>query len=237
MCMSAVTALLFDVFGTVVNWREGISRDVAIIADQKGVLLDPAAFADSWRSEYQPAMEEVRSGRRSFTILDMLHRENLKRVATNFGLGALSAEDEDFLVTAWHRLPGWPDSSEGMLRLKQKFILGSQSNGNIALIVNMAKYANLPWDVVLGAEVVGHYKPQPKAYLNACTALGLATENCMMVAAHNDDLVAARAAGMKTAFVCRPTEHGAGQTKDLLAEQDWEFVAQDFNDLADKLGL
>ncbi len=182
-------------------------------------------------------MEEVRSGRRSFTILDVLHRENLKKVATDFGLGALSAEDEDFLVTAWHRLPGWPDSSEGMLRLKQKFILGSQSNGNIALIVNMAKYANLPWDVVLGAEVVGHYKPQPKAYLNACTALGLATENCMMVAAHNDDLVEARAAGMKTAFVCRPTEHGVGQTKDLHAEQDWEFVAQDFNDLADKLGL
>jgi 2-haloacid dehalogenase len=235
--MSAVTALLFDVFGTVVNWREGISRGVAIIADQKGVSLDPAAFADSWRAEYQPAMEEVRSGRRSFTILDVLHRENLKKVATDFGLGALSAEDEDFLVTAWHRLPGWPDSSEGMLRLKQKFILGSQSNGNIALIVNMAKYANLPWDVVLGAEVVGHYKPQPKAYLNACTALGLATENCMMVAAHNDDLVAARAAGMKTAFVCRPTEHGVGQTKDLHAEQDWEFVAQDFNNLADKLGL
>ena len=235
--MSAVTALLFDVFGTVVNWREGISRDVAIIAAQKGVSLDPAAFADSWRAEYQPAMEEVRSGRRSFTILDVLHRENLKKVATDFGLGALSAEDEDFLVTAWHRLPGWPDSSEGMLRLKQKFILGSQSNGNIALIVNMAKYANLPWDVVLGAEVVGHYKPQPKAYLNACTALGLATENCMMVAAHNDDLVAARAAGMKTAFVCRPTEHGVGQTKDLHAEQDWEFVAQDFNNLADKLGL
>ena len=235
--MSAVTALLFDVFGTVVNWREGISRDVAIIADQKCVSLDPAAFADSWRAEYQPAMEEVRSGRRSFTILDVLHRENLKKVATDFGLGALSAEDEDFLVTAWHRLHGWPDSSEGMLRLKQKFILGSQSNGNIALIVNMAKYANLPWDVILGAEVVGHYKPQPKAYLNACTALGLATENCMMVAAHNDDFVAARAAGMKTAFVCRPTEHGVGQTKDLHAEQDWEFVAQDFNDLADKLGL
>lgn len=235
--MSAVTALLFDVFGTVVNWRDGISRDVSIIADQKGVSLDPAAFADSWRAEYQPAMEEVRSGRRSFSILDVLHRENLKKVATDFGLGALSAEDEDFLVTAWHRLPGWPDSSEGMLRLKQKFILGSQSNGNIALIVNMAKYANLPWDVVLGAEVVGHYKPQPKAYLNACTALGLATENCMMVAAHNDDLVAARAAGMKTAFVCRPTEHGVGQTKDLHAEQDWEFVAQDFNDLADKLGV
>jgi 2-haloacid dehalogenase len=235
--MSTVTALLFDVFGTVVNWRDGISRDVSIIADQKGVSLDPAAFADSWRAEYQPAMEEVRSGRRSFTILDVLHRENLKKVATDFGLGALSAEDEDFLVTAWHRLPGWPDSSEGMLRLKQKFILGSQSNGNIALIVNMAKYANLPWDVVLGAEVVGHYKPQPKAYLNACTALGLATENCMMVAAHNDDLVAARAAGLKTAFVCRPAEHGIGQTKDLRAEQDWEFVAQDFNDLADKLGL
>ena len=235
--MSTVTALLFDVFGTVVNWRDGISRDVSIIADQKGVSLDPAAFADSWRAEYQPAMEEVRSGRRSFTILDVLHRENLKKVATDFGLGALSAEDEDFLVTAWHRLPGWPDSSEGMLRLKQKFILGSQSNGNIALIVNMAKYANLPWDVVLGAEVVGHYKPQPKAYLNACTALGLATENCMMVAAHNDDLVAAREAGMKTAFVCRPTEHGVGQTKDLHAEQDWEFVAQDFNNLADKLGL
>lgn len=235
--MSATTALLFDVFGTVVNWRAGISRDVGTIAAQKGVSLDPAAFADSWRAEYQPAMEEVRSGRRDFTILDVLHRENLKKVGQDYGLGVLSAEDEDFLVTAWHRLPGWPDSSEGLFRLKQKFILGTQSNGNIALIVNMAKYANLPWDVVLGAEVVGHYKPQPEAYLNACKALGLATENCMMVAAHNDDLVAARATGLKTAFVCRPTEHGPGQTKDLQAAEDWDFVAQDFNDLADKLAL
>ena len=235
--MSAVTALLFDVFGTVVNWRDGISRDVGTIAAQKGVSLDPAAFADSWRAEYQPAMEEVRSGRRDFTILDVLHRENLKKVGQDYGLGVLSAEDEDFLVTAWHRLPGWPDSSEGLFRLKQKFILGTQSNGNIALIVNMAKYANLPWDVVLGAEVVGHYQPQPEACLNACKALGLATENCMMVAAHNDDLVAARATGLKTAFVCRPAEHGPGQTKDLQAAEDWDFVAQDFNDLADKLGL
>ena len=233
--MTAVSALLFDVFGTVVNWREGISRDVAKIAEKHSVALNAATFADNWRAQYQPSMEEVRTGRRAFTILDVLHRENLKKVALDNGLPELAAQDEDFLVTAWHRLPGWSDSSEGLLRLKEKFIIATQSNGNIALIVNMAKYAQLPWDVVLGAEVVGHYKPQPEAYEKACSALGLATENCMMVAAHNDDLVAARATGMKTAFVCRPSEHGAAQTTDLHAKEKWDVIANDFLDLADKL--
>ena len=233
--MTAVSALLFDVFGTVVDWREGISRDVATIAEKHNVAINAAAFADSWRAQYQPGLEEVRTGRRAFTILDVLHRENLKKVALDNGLPELAAQDEDFLVTAWHRLPGWSDSSEGLLRLKEKFIIATQSNGNIALIVNMAKYAQLPWDVVLGAEVVGHYKPQPEAYEKACSALGLATKNCMMVAAHNDDLVAARATGMKTAFVCRPSEHGSAQTTDLHAKEKWDVIADDFLDLADKL--
>lgn len=234
--MTAVYALLFDVFGTVVNWREGISRDVTTIAKKHGVAINATAFADSWRAQYQPSMEEVRTGRRAFTILDVLHRENLKKVALDHGLPELASDDEDFLVTAWHRLPGWPDSSEGLLRLKEKFIIATQSNGNIALIVNMAKYAELPWDVVLGAEVVGHYKPRPEAYEKACSILGLAAENCMMVAAHNDDLVAARATGMKTAFVCRPSEHGVAQTTDLHAKEKWDVIADDFHALADKLG-
>ena len=189
--MLKVKALLFDVFGTVVDWRTGIAREVESIAKKNDISLDPFDFADAWRAEYQPAMEEIRKGRRSFTILDILHMENLKKIAPKFNMHNLSDDDFEFLVTAWHRLPGWPDSSDGLNLLKKKYILATQSNGNIALIVNMAKFSNLNWDVVLGAEVIGHYKPEPEAYLKACNALNLKTEECLMVAAHEDDLQAA----------------------------------------------
>jgi 2-haloacid dehalogenase len=187
-------------------------------------------------------MEEIRQGRRDFTILDKLHLENLKKIAPKYNLDSLSNEEYNFLVTAWHRLPGWPDSSEGLNKLKKKFILATQSNGNIALMVNMAKYSSLNWDVILGAEVVGHYKPEPEAYQKACSALNLKTTECLMVAAHDDDLKAASLQGMKTAYVHRPFEYGREKLFDLAevddykGDRDWDIVSADFHDLANQLG-
>ena len=240
--MLKVKALLFDVFGTVVDWRTGIAREVESVAKKNDISLDPFDFADAWRAEYQPAMEEIRNGRRSFTILDILHMENLKKIASKFNLHNLSDEDFNMLVKAWHRLPGWPDSSDGLNALKKKYILATQSNGNIALIVNMAKFSNLNWDVVLGAEVIGHYKPEPEAYIKACSALNLKTEQCLMVAAHDDDLKAASLQGMKTAYVHRPFEYGREKMFDIAEVNDykgnrkWDIVSKDLNDLAKQLG-
>jgi len=240
--MLKVKALLFDVFGTVVDWRSGIANEVKKIANKNKIVINPNDFADAWRAEYQPAMEEIRKGNRSFTILDILHMENLKKISSRFGLDKLSSDDFDLLVKAWHRLPGWPDSSEGLNKLKTKFIIATQSNGNIALMVNMAKYSNLNWDVILGAEVVGHYKPEPEAYLKACRALHLNPEECMMVAAHDDDLKAASLQGMKTAYVHRPYEYGKdklfdiSQVNDYKGDRSWDFISRDLNDLAYQLG-
>lgn len=240
--MLKVKALLFDVFGTVVDWRSGIANEVKKIANKNKIVINPNDFADAWRAEYQPAMEEIRKGNRSFTILDILHMENLKKISSRFGLDKLSSDDFDLLVKAWHRLPGWPDSSEGLNKLKTKFIIATQSNGNIALMVNMAKHSNLNWDVILGAEVVGHYKPEPEAYLKACRALHLNPEECMMVAAHDDDLKAASLQGMKTAYVHRPYEYGKdklfdiSQVNDYKGDRSWDFISRDLNDLAYQLG-
>lgn len=240
--MLKVKALLFDVFGTVVDWRSGIANEVKKIANKNKIVINPNDFADAWRAEYQPAMEEIRKGNRSFTILDILHMENLKKISSRFGLDKLSSDDFDLLVKAWHRLPGWPDSSEGLNKLKTKFIIATQSNGNIALMVNMAKYSNLNWDVILGAEVVGHYKPEPEAYLKACRALHLSPEECMMVAAHDDDLKAASLQGMKTGYVHRPYEYGKdklfdiSEVNDYKGDRSWDFISRDLNDLAYQLG-
>ncbi|MDB2583810.1 haloacid dehalogenase type II [Alphaproteobacteria bacterium] len=240
--MLKVKALLFDVFGTVVDWRSGIANEVKKIANKNKIVINPNDFADAWRAEYQPAMEEIRKGNRSFTILDILHMENLKKISSRFGLDKLSSDDFDLLVKAWHRLPGWPDSSEGLNKLKTKFIIATQSNGNIALMVNMAKYSNLNWDVILGAEVVGHYKPEPEAYLKACRALHLNPEECMMVAAHDDDLKAASLQGMKTGYVHRPYEYGKdklfdiSEVNDYKGDRSWNFISKDLNDLAYQLG-
>lgn len=240
--MLKVKALLFDVFGTVVDWRSGIANEVKKIANKNKIVINPNDFADAWRAEYQPAMEEIRKGNRSFTILDILHMENLKKISSRFGLDKLSSDDFDLLVKAWHRLPGWPDSSEGLNKLKTKFIIATQSNGNIALMVNMAKYSNLNWDVILGAEVVGHYKPEPEAYLKACRTLHLNPEECMMVAAHDDDLKAASLQGMKTGYVHRPYEYGKdklfdiSEVNDYKGDRNWDFISKDLNDLAYQLG-
>src|SRR5918996_1476829 len=214
-----IRACLFDVFGTVVDWRTSVSRDLAAFAKQKGITgVDWLEFAVEWRKLYQPSMEEVRSGRRAFTILDVLHRESLDKLVSRYRIKGLSGADVDHMNRAWHRLDPWPDSVQGLTRLKSKFIIAPCSNGNIALMVKMAKRAGLPWDCILGAEVARAYKPTPQAYLGSWAALGLAPSAVLMVAAHNNDLRAAKAQGLRTAFVARPREHGPGQTTDLVAD-------------------
>jgi 2-haloacid dehalogenase len=231
-----VKALIFDVFGTVVDWRNSIARQAADLARAKGVTLDPIAFADAWRGRYQPQMETVRSGKRAWTILDVLHRESLVALLPEFGLqGKLSEVEIDEFNRAWHRLDPWPEVVAGLTRLKRKFIIGTHSNGNIAIMVNMAKRAGLPWDCVLGAEVVRNYKPVPQSYTDACRVLALPPDRVMMVAAHNKDLAAAQEQGLRTGFVPRPTEKGPGQKTDLTADGKWDIVARDFGDLADQL--
>jgi 2-haloacid dehalogenase len=233
-----IHACLFDVFGTVVDWRTSVSRDLAAFAKEKGISgVDWLEFAVEWRKLYQPAMEEVRSGRRVWTILDVLHHESLDKLISRYGIKRLSEADIEHMNRAWHRLDPWPDAVEGLRRLKTKFIIAPCSNGNIALMVNMGKRAGLPWDCILGAETAGAYKPMPEAYLASCRQLGLAPASVMMVAAHNNDLKAAKAQGLKTAFVPRPTEHGPGQTTDLAPDPTCvDLAAMDFIDLAAKLG-
>ena len=231
-------ACLFDVFGTVVDWRTSVSREFAALAQQKGIAgVDPVEFAVEWRKLYHPSMEEVRSGRRPFTLLDVLHRESLMKLVARYALQNLSEGDIDHLNCAWHRLDPWPDAVAGLTRLKRKFIIAPCSNGNIALMVDMAKRAGLPWDCILGAEIARAYKPTPETYLASCRALGLAPVNVLMVAAHNHDLKAAKAQGLATAFVARPREHGPGQTSDLEPDRSYVDIAtRDFVDLAGKLG-
>jgi 2-haloacid dehalogenase len=235
---SEIKALLFDVFGTVVDWRSGVARDVGQFFSRRAVSIDSFEFADAWRREYSPAMEEIRSSRRPFVRLDVLHRENLLKVMADYGVevSSTAADDLDELNRAWHRLDPWPDSVEGLLRLKRRFMIAPLSNGNIRLMVDMAKRAALPWDAILGAEVVRAYKPSPQVYVDTVDILGLKPEEVCMVAAHNGDLAAARACGLKTAFVVRPLEHGPNQQSDLRAEHPWDYSAKDLNDLATQLG-
>ena len=238
MPLNGVRALLFDVFGTVVDWRNGVAREAAPFLRRHGAAsVDPFTFADAWRAAYQPAMDQVRSGRRPFTRLDVLHRENLEAILPEFGIDRNKAPASELneLNLAWHRLDPWPDSVAGLTRLKAGFIIAPLSNGNIALILNMAKRAGLPWDAILGAEVVQAYKPSPEVYLRTAEVLAMEPEQICLVAAHNGDLAAARKCGMRTAFIPRPTEHGPNQTTDLRADQDWDVIAADIGDLAEKL--
>ena len=232
----AFKALLFDVFGTVVDWRGSIIAEGQAFGRARGLDVDWAAFADGWRAKYQPAMQRVRDGQIGWVKLDDLHRQNLDELLEEMAITCLTRDEIDHWNRVWHRLNAWPDAVEGLTKLKNKFILATLSNGNVALIVNMAKHAGLPWDAVLGAEVAGHYKPQPEAYMKTAQILGLAPEDCLMVAAHNSDLVAAGSCGLGTAFVSRPREFGMGQTADKDAENDYHYVAHDFLDLADQLG-
>lgn len=222
-----VKALIFDVFGTCVDWRGSVAREVAKVLPE----VDALAFAAAWRAEYDPAMARIREGGRGYVPLDELHLENLRRVAESFGVAA-----PDSLNAAWEKLDPWPDVAPGLERLKKTRIIAPCSNGSIALMTRLAKYAGLPWDCILGAEIARDYKPKSQVYLASCAALRLEPDEVMMVAAHNDDLGAARDAGLATGFVPRPAEHGPDQTTDLAPSSDWDVVAEDFDDLAGRVG-
>lgn len=233
-----VAFLGFDVFGTVVDWRSGIARAAEPFLSAHRLQIDPLDFADEWRSLYQPAMQDVRSGARPWVKLDVLNRENLETVLARHDadFGDITDGELSELNRAWEQLDPWPDSVQGLTRLKRRFALGPLSNGHIAGMLNLARYAGLPWDVIVGAEVTKTYKPVPQTYLGSAQAVGLRPSQVGMVAAHNDDLLAARAAGLRTVFIARPHEHGPGQSSDLRATHGWDVVAESLTDAADALG-
>ncbi len=206
-----VKALIFDVFGTLVDWRGSIAREAAAVLAPHGVAIDWLAFADAWRDQYQPAMEEVRAGRLAFCRLDVLHRRNLDIVLRANGLERIDEATRAELNLAWHRLDGWSDVGAGLAQLRKRFLLAPCSNGNISLMVDLARRNDWNWDAILGAELARDYKPQPGVYLSSAAALGCAPEEVMMVAAHSSDLAAAAATGLRTAFIARPDEKGPGQ--------------------------
>ena len=239
MLLAGVRVLVFDVFGTVVDWRSGVAREAAVFLERHGADNQRgAALADAWRGRYAPAMEEVRSGRRPFTRLDVLHRENLVAILPEFGIdpGAVPSADIDSLTMAWHRLDPWPDAVQGLTLLRRHFIVAPLSNANVALALNMAKRAGLPWDAILGAEIVQAYKPSPQAYLRTAELLAMRPDELCMVAAHPSDLAAARSCGLRTCFVPRPMEHGPGAAgAQAEAPAGWDVTAPDFVELAHRL--
>jgi 2-haloacid dehalogenase len=235
MSFPEVDALLFDTFGTVVDWRGSIIRDLTAWGQAEGIACDWARLADLWRGRYVPQMARVRSGALPWTNLDELHDEALGQLMPELGL-SLTPAQRRHVNLVWHRLEGWPDAVPGLTRLKQRFIIAPLSNGNVSLLLNMAKHAGLPWDAIFSAEHFHHYKPDPEVYQGAGAQLGRDPARVMMCAAHNGDLRAARAAGMRTAFIARPTEHGPGQTTDLVAEEAWDVVVGNIGELVKETG-
>jgi 2-haloacid dehalogenase len=231
-----VKALFFDVFGTLVDWRSSVARETELILSPVGAKLDWLAFADAWRAQYQPGMEEVRSGRQPFAKLDVLHRRSLERILPQFHMQGLSDETLRELNFAWHRLDAWKDVPAGLARLSQKFWLAPVSNGNISLMVDLARRNNFPWDAILGAEIARDFKPKPGVYLAACAAFDLKPEQCMMVAAHSNDLEAAAKLGLHTAHTARPDEYGPN-TGEAAPTVSVDFAAKNLADLANKLGV
>jgi 2-haloacid dehalogenase len=235
--ISAVKALVFDVFGTCVDWRTSLIDDFTKWSAKRGVNADWTALVDGWRAVYMASMDEVRKHpERGYQILDTLHRASLEKLVAQFGIKGLTEDDLHYLTMGWHRLHAWPDTVSGLTRLKKKYIISPLSNGNVALLTNMGKFAGMPWDLILSAELFEHYKPDPETYLGAAKLLCLKPGVVMMVAAHNGDLKAAQKNGLKTAFVPRPTEYGPLQKYDFEATGDWDVVAKDFNGIADKMG-
>jgi len=231
----SVKALFFDVFGTLVDWRTSIAREAESALKPSGVNVDWPAFADAWRGEYQGAMDEVRFGRIPFCKLDVLHRRNLEKILPRFNISGLPEDVLHNLNLAWHRLDAWPDVPPGLTRLKRRFMLAPCSNGNISLMVGIARRNGLPWDAILGSEIAGDYKPKPRVYLAACEAFDLPPAECMMVAAHSKDLSHASQQGLRTAHVARPNEHGPGKGEPAPTVLV-DFVATSLDDLAAKLG-
>jgi 2-haloacid dehalogenase len=230
-----VKALTFDVFGTVVDWRSSVLEQLQAFGREKGLTVDWESFLEDWRTAYRPGMDAVRQGKLPWTNVDGLYGAKLEEVLQQYRITGLSDAEKRRLRRAWYRLKSWPDVVAGLTRLKTKYVLSTLSNGDVAGMVSVAKYAGLPWDCILCAELFHHYKPDPEVYRGAMALLDCNPEEVMMVAAHNYDLKAARSHGMRTAFVARPRECGPGQTADLEAEEDWDIVAHDFEALATAL--
>ena len=233
--MTLLRAVVFDVFGTVVDWRSSVIGEVGAFAARKGLKLDAARFADAWRAGYAPSMDRVRTGEQAWTNLDHLHRAILSELFGEFGIADVSDGEAEELNRAWHRLRPWPDVVQGLARLKSQFIIAPLSNGNIAMMTDLAKYAGLPWDCILGAELVRHYKPDREVYDSAPYFLGLEPDEVMMVAAHLRDLRAAKASGLRTGFVRRPLEFGPDRKPDLEPDASVDISCDDFVELANAL--
>jgi 2-haloacid dehalogenase len=234
--MPEVKALVFDTFGTVVDWRNGVAREAERLLKPMGYDVDWLAFAEAWRKEYGPGMEEVRSGRRPFAKLDILHRENLDRLLPRFKLDKIDEPTRAELNLAWHKLDAWPDVGPAFARLHKRFLMAPCSNGNIALMADVGRRNNLPWDAILGSEIAQGYKPQPKVYLATCEAFNLKPAQVMMCAAHSGDLAAAQELGLKTGHVGRPGEGGPG-TGESAPKGNFDVVGKNFEDFADKMGV
>jgi 2-haloacid dehalogenase len=234
--LASAKALVFDVFGTVVDWRSAVIAEGQRLGKEKHIDADWTKFADAWRAGYAPSMDRVRKGEVPWTKLDALHRGTLDKLLAEFHITGLTEAEKDHFNRAWHRLKPWPDAVSGLTRLKAKYIIAPLSNGNISLMTDLAKFAGLPWDCILGAELARHYKPDREVYQSAADFLDLQPAQVVMVAAHQGDLRAARGVGLKTAFVPRPLEFGAERKPDLTPDPSFDIVAKDFNDLAQQLG-
>jgi 2-haloacid dehalogenase len=232
----SIRVVVFDVFGTCVDWRGSLIAMFERFGARHGRAADWAGLVDAWRGRYQPQMEECRAGRRPWTPLDTLHRESLDALLPQFGLPDLAEGERAELNLGWHRLDPWPDAVSGLAALKRAYVIGPLSNGNFALLTNLAKHAGLPWDAIFSVELFRAYKPQPAAYLGVAALMNVAPASVMLCAAHNDDLAAARACGLATAFVPRPTEYGPRQASDLEPSAEWDVVARNFVELAAKVG-
>lgn len=233
---SGVKVLVFDVFGTVVDWHGSVAREVRALAKEKDLRVNAVKFAKAWRAGYRPAMDKVRSGERPFEKIDVIHRAILEEVLQKFKVTTLSEDEKAHLNLVWHRLKPWPDTVRGLKRLKSKFIIATLSNGNTGLLVDMAKNGGLPWDCVFSSDTFKHFKPDPEMYLGAADMLNVQPENVMMVASHKHDLRAAATCGLKTAFIKRPHEYGRNNNPDLASEAEFTCNAESFLDLADQLG-
>lgn len=232
MANAQIKALTFDVFGTVTDWRSTVIREVSAFGETKGIEIDSEAFALAWRDLYEPYMDRVRKGALPWQSLDALHFLIAEALTEQFDIPGMREADHLYLTQIWHRLDLWPDVQEGLNRMRQKYTVATLSNGNVALLTNLSKHADLRWDCILSSELARHYKPDPEVYHTAAGLLGLSPGNIMMVAAHNNDLLAAQAVGYQTAFVYRTTEYGPGQTSDLEPHPSVDIVAKDFIDLA-----